>query len=1060
MGASIGPRIGIDGESEFRQQIKNINAVYRALEAETRAVTSAFEANGDQQGKLEATSKQLEKQLSNQREKMALLESAVEKAVGKFGEGSLEATRLNAALNDTKATIAGLEAELSNNNQQLERMASGVDSAEAEFQKSLASIKAVDDHLSALEAETRAVTAAYEANGDKQGALKAASFQLERQLEDQRSKLKLLETALRQAAAQYGDNSTEAIRLNTDLNKTKTAISKLETELEDIPFKLALVEHGMDNLGDTTDNAGDKVLDFSDILGANLVSDLAMDGLQKLEQLVMDFVTGMPDAAAEVKAAGSQFEQAFGNLEEAAKSSLETISEDTNIATTRMQGSFTKIFAFAKTAGVESSLALEIAGRALVAAADNAAYYDKSIEEVTETLQSFLKGNYENDAALGVSCTETTRNAAANALYAQSFNDLSEAQKQLTLLKMVEEANALSGAIGQAARESDSWANVSGELAEAWKQLQAAMGDPAMQAAIPVIQDIVDLINKLLETSDWDNLDNSIDAFAGSMEQANAQYTESVAGAESAAFAAEQYLSRLTELEQAGLNTAQSQYEYGRIIEELNALIPGLNLSINDQTGLLEQNKGAVQGDVSAWLETQKIAALQQKLTSQTQARVDAENALMEARFQLSNAESEGLAIEDALAAKGAELTAAGAELNAVLSQQPGAKYAAAAGAKDLSQQESALQEQVDKLGDEYLDLDSQLKENARNQDKLNTAITEGETTVAQYDSEIAQTSMELESYGYSCEIAAQGQGTLQNSMSETEKVLQSLEMEYQAGKIAARESLDSQIGLFDQLTLKSKMSASQIIANWASQQQALDNYSANLQKAIDMGLDESLVQQLSDGSTESMAYLNELVNSTNVSVDEINEAFRSMSEAKDAASEAMNDITSEVKTELEALKEEAYAGGVNAGEGIAEGAASTTDSVTNAFANLAKAGVDAYNEYMVIKSPSRRMKGAAKDTVDGAVIGVDENVRRFEASMRSMARAGQDAFFQERLDNAMQYPSIVNMPSTTSQQTSSHIYGDTHISIYQQPGEDSEALAYRLMDIMQAEKDRKESAL
>ena len=64
---------------------------------------------------------------------------------------------------------------------------------------------------------------------------------------------------------------------------------------------------------------------------------------------------------------------------------------------------------------------------ALTVAADSAAYYDRSLEETSETLKSFLKGNFENDAALGLSCTKTTRNTAANKLYGKSFTELSEA---------------------------------------------------------------------------------------------------------------------------------------------------------------------------------------------------------------------------------------------------------------------------------------------------------------------------------------------------------------------------------------------------------------------------------------------------------------------------------------------------------------------------------------------------------------------------------------------------------------------------------------------------------
>ncbi|WP_105145177.1 phage tail tape measure protein, partial [Streptococcus suis] len=120
-----------------------------------------------------------------------------------------------------------------------------------------------------------------------------------------------------------------------------------------------------------------------------------------------------------------------------------------------------------------------------------------SIEEVTENLQSFLKGNYENDAALGISATETTRNTAANKLYGKSFNELSEAQKQLTLLQMVEDGNELSGALGQAARESDGLENVLGNLRQSGTNALAAIGQPILEMLIPVFQSLADIVSQL-----------------------------------------------------------------------------------------------------------------------------------------------------------------------------------------------------------------------------------------------------------------------------------------------------------------------------------------------------------------------------------------------------------------------------------------------------------------------------------------------------------------------------------------------------------------------------------
>jgi len=209
---------------------------------------------------------------------------------------------------------------------------------------------------------------------------------------------------------------------------------------------------------------------------------------------VVSFGKACVEAAASVKAANSQFEQTFGELQDQATAAIDRVAESSNILDTRLRGVGTSIYAFAKTTGMESADALGMMERALKVTADNAAYYDRSLEDTSESLKSFLKGNYENDAALGLSCTETTRNAAANELYGKSFKDLSEAQKQLTLLKMVEDANALSGAMGQAAREGSGWENVTGNLKESWTQFQAVIGAPILEAIVPIVQGITNVI--------------------------------------------------------------------------------------------------------------------------------------------------------------------------------------------------------------------------------------------------------------------------------------------------------------------------------------------------------------------------------------------------------------------------------------------------------------------------------------------------------------------------------------------------------------------------------------
>jgi len=265
-----------------------------------------------------------------------------------------------------------------------------------------------------------------------------------------------------------------------------------------------------DQIDDTTDRAEKSEGTISSAfkkIGTVVATAFAADKIK-------DFGLNCINSAADANAASSQFSQVFGDMESQAKKSLTGIADNTGIQVNRMRGSYTQIAAFAKTTGMDTSNALGLADRAMVAVADSAAFYDRSLEETTESLQSFLKGNYENDSALGLSCTEVTRNEAANKLYGKSFKDLSEAQKQLTLLQMVEDANAASGALGQAARESDTWTNQTGNLKQAWTDFQAAVGKNVLPIAVGVIkkgaevvQGLTDKMPDIIQTfKDWSPL--------------------------------------------------------------------------------------------------------------------------------------------------------------------------------------------------------------------------------------------------------------------------------------------------------------------------------------------------------------------------------------------------------------------------------------------------------------------------------------------------------------------------------------------------------------------------
>ena len=284
--------------------------------------------------------------------------------------------------------------------------------------------------------------------------------------------------------------------------------------LLDMYVKLSVDDSGVDKgLG----RAKEKALSFGDVLKANVLSGAIMNGFQKLSGAVKNMSGQFIESAANVKAETSAFEQTFGTLGDEASAAIGRVANESGILQTRLNTLGSKIYAFARSSGGDTTESMSLMERALKAAADSAAYYDTSVEQATETLQSFLKGNFANDAALGLSATETTRNAAAMELFGHKYNDLSEIQKQETLLKMVEDSQRLSGAMGQAAREADGWENVLGNLKETWRQFQANAGAPFLESLIPIIQKITTAFQGWINSVDWDTFTANITGFVNTV---------------------------------------------------------------------------------------------------------------------------------------------------------------------------------------------------------------------------------------------------------------------------------------------------------------------------------------------------------------------------------------------------------------------------------------------------------------------------------------------------------------------------------------------------------------
>ena len=375
----------------------------------------------------------------------------------------------------------------------------GID-GEKEFRESL---RTMGQQLKTLGTEMKAVTSAFDVDNDSQKKLAAQSDVLNRQLEVQQQRLGEVQKALDYAKANYSENSNEVQRWQQALNNATADINKTKATIKD--------------LGDESEKSGKKVSTFGEVLKANLLSTAIVKGVKTITGVVKNMASEFVESAAAVKAETAAFNQTFGDFAGTATAAIGRVADSSGILQTRLNTLGSKIYAFARSSGGDVDQSMSLMERALQAAADSAAYYDTSVEQATESLQSFLKGNYANDAALGLSATETTRNAAAMELFGRKFNDLTEIQKQETLLKMVEDSQRLSGAMGQAAREADGWGNVLGNLSETWRQFLANVGAPVLENLVPIIQNITTALQGWINGVDWNAFTSDFNSFVNAV---------------------------------------------------------------------------------------------------------------------------------------------------------------------------------------------------------------------------------------------------------------------------------------------------------------------------------------------------------------------------------------------------------------------------------------------------------------------------------------------------------------------------------------------------------------
>lgn len=109
----IGPKISVEGESEYRKQMQSIIQKQREYSAELASATAALGKNATAQERATSVASILRKQIQNQESAISAQNLMLQKAVNKYGEASVQASKFRTSMYNTNAELQTLKSRLS-----------------------------------------------------------------------------------------------------------------------------------------------------------------------------------------------------------------------------------------------------------------------------------------------------------------------------------------------------------------------------------------------------------------------------------------------------------------------------------------------------------------------------------------------------------------------------------------------------------------------------------------------------------------------------------------------------------------------------------------------------------------------------------------------------------------------------------------------------------------------------------------------------------------------------------------------------------------------------------
>ncbi|MCM3110687.1 tape measure protein [Lederbergia lenta] len=439
-----------------------------------------------------------------------------------------------------------------------------------------------------------------------------------------------------------------------------------------------------------------------------------------------------------------------------------------------------------------------------------------------------------------------------------------------------------------------------------------------------------------------EELADSTNELSKATEESSAAHEKNRSKIETNAEAYAQLAAKAEEMASRDKLSGEEKKTLNSYIDELNRNVSGLNLVYGEESKALSASSEQILNRIKLMEEEEKLHASQERLTEVIKEQIDIAKGLEEVN---ELREDWNQKLEDGSVKSGEHKKAL----------------------KELEEQEAALMEAGKVAGEERVRVDNEIIESS------NAVATAAEKDVGR----------QLKMY----DELPDAQKAAVDGMKDT----------WEDYKNAATD-------MFDKLSEKSTVSVAEMQKNLEENQRVITNWSENIAKLAERGVDEGLLNTLREAGPESAGHVNALVKASDGELEKLSGAFAKGGKvATDALSKSLGIEDSGILESVGHLvmnTEVALANSINGAnfesiggdisKGLAQGIDAGSKEPAKASKNMADGTTKAAKEAVDSNSPSRVFKQIGTDITDGLVLGIDGGAAKVVQAIQKMLKSVQ----------------------------------------------------------------------